>query len=116
MKQVIKLLLIPLFLFASCTSSRITISWTSPDTQQKKYKKILVLGLLREKDIALRAKIEEHIVVDLRNLGYDATCSCIEYSPKTFENVNEEQAIKKLTGGGIDAVLTVVLLDKTKER
>ena len=116
MKQVVKLLLVALFTFTSCTSSRITISWKSPDAQQKKYKKILVLGLLREKDHSLRSKIEEHIAGDLRNLGYDATCSCIEYSPKTFENVNEEEAIKKLTGGGIDAVLTVVLLDKTKER
>ena len=60
--------------------------------------------------------MEEHIVADLKVLGYDATCSCTEYGPKAFENMKEEDAIKKLTGGGIDAVLTIVLLDKTKER
>ena len=105
-----------LFILASCTSSRITSSWKSPDLQQKQYKKILVLGLLHEKDGTLRETMEEHIVADLRKLGYDATCSCIEYGPTTFENMKEDEAIKKLSGGGIDAVLTVVLLNKTKER
>jgi len=105
-----------LFILASCTSSRITSSWKSPDLQQKQYKKILVLGLLHEKDGTVRETMEEHIVADLRKLGYDATCSCIEYGPTTFENMKEDEAIKKLSGGGIDAVLTVVLLNKTKER
>jgi hypothetical protein len=116
MKQVIKVLLAALFIFTSCTSSRITSSWKSPDMQQKKYKKILVLGLLKESDRPLREKMEEHIIVDLKNLGYDAVCSCIEYDPKAFDNMKEQEAIQKLDAGGIDAVLTVVLLDKTKER
>jgi hypothetical protein len=30
--------------------------------------------------------------------------------------MNEKQAIEKLTNSGIDAVLTIVLLDKTRER
>lgn len=56
------------------------------------------------------------MVGELRNLGYDATCSCDEYNPKTFENMTEEQALAKLKSSGVDAVLTVVLLDKTQER
>ena len=116
MKQVIKVLFAALFMLASCTSSRITSSWKSPDMQQKKYKKILVLGLLKETDRSLRQKMEEHIIGDLKTLGYDAVCSCIEYDPKAFNNMKEEEAIQKLDAGGIDAVLTVVLLDKTKER
>jgi len=116
MKQIIKVLLAGLFLFTSCTSSRITSSWKSPDLQQKKYKKILVLGLLKEMDRPLRENMEEHIIGDLKNLGYDAVCSCTEYDPKAFNNMKEQEAIQKLNAGGIDAVLTVVLLDKTKER
>jgi len=116
MKQIINVLFAGLFIFASCTSSRITSSWKSPDLQQKKYKKILVLGLLKETDRSLREKMEEHIVADLKSLGYDAICSCLEYEPKAFSNMKEEQAIQKLNTGGIDAVLTVVLLNKTKER
>jgi hypothetical protein len=116
MKQVIKVFFAALFIFSSCTSSRITSSWKSPDLQPKKYKKILVLGLLKETDRPLRERMEEHIIGDLKNLGYDAVCSCIEYDPKAFNNMKEEEALQKLDAGGIDAVLTVVLLDKTKER
>ena len=116
MKQLIKVLLAALSIFASCTSSRITSSWKSPDLQQRKYKKILVLGLLKETDHLLREKMEEHIIGDLKILGYDAVCSCVEYDPKAFNNMKEQEAIQKLSAGGIDAVLTVVLLDKSKER
>lgn len=116
MKQCGKIILAILFVFASCTSSRITSSWKAPNVSEKKYKKVLVLGLLLEKDRSLKEKMEEHIVGDLKNLGYDAVCSCEEYSPKAFENMKEGQALEKLSGSGIDAVLTVVLLDKTKER
>lgn len=116
MKHFEKLLLAIVMLLVSCTSTRITSSWKAHDTQQKKFKKILVLGLVTEKDRALKEKMEEHIVGDLKILGYDAVCSCEEYNPKTFENMKEAEALQKLSGGGIDAVLTVVLLDKTKER
>ena len=116
MKQVIKVFLAALFAFTSCTSSRITSSWKSPDMQQGKYKKILVLGLLKETDYLLREKMEDHIIADLRDLGYDAVCFCNEYDPKAFNNMKEQEAIQKLNAGSIDAVLTVVLLDKTKER
>lgn len=82
----------------------------------KKISKIIVLGLIREKDRTLRERMETHLVGDLKDMGYDASCSCDEYNSKTFENLTEEQAIGKLRDSGVDAVLTVVLLDKTKER
>jgi hypothetical protein len=116
MKQLIKIFLAVVVFFTSCTSSLITSSWKAPDVQQRKYKKILVLGLMLEKDHALKERMEEHIVGDLKALGYDAVCSCVEYHSKAFEGMKEAEALQKLSGGGIDAVLTVVLLDKTKER
>jgi len=45
-----------------------------------------------------------------------AICSCDENNPKEFKNLSEEQALAKLKNSGVDAVLTVVLLDKTRER
>ncbi|HEX6847220.1 MAG TPA: hypothetical protein VF144_09590 [Chitinophagaceae bacterium] len=116
MKQLSKILLAILFILNSCTTSRVTSMWTAPDVQQKKHKKILVLGLLHERSGALREKIETHIVRDLKNLGYDAICSCEEYDPKAFENMKEAEALQKLSGGDIDAVLTIILLNKTRER
>ena len=116
MKNINKIALAFLMILISCSTSQITRSWKSYDAQEKSFKRILVLGLLHENDRLLKEKMEAHIVGDLKSLGYDAICSCEEYDAKTFANMKESEALQKLNGGGIDAVLTVVLLDKTKER
>jgi hypothetical protein len=117
MKTILILATIFLFAASGCgPSSYITSSWKAENVQPKKYKKIVVLGLIRESDRSLREKMEQHLVGDLKELGYNAVCSCDEYNPKAFENMSEEQAISKLRNSGVDAVLTIVLLDKTKER
>lgn len=112
------LLILPALLLAlGCgTSSRITSSWKAENAPPDGYKKIVVLSLNTDKDRSLREKMEQHLVNDLKEKGYDAGCSCDEYNPKAFENMNEEQAIAKLRNSGVDAVLTVVLLDKVKEQ
>ena len=74
------------------------------------------MGLINEPDRTIREKMEEHVVADLKALGYTAVCSCDEFNPKAFENMTEKQALDMLDKSGIDAVLTVVLLDKTKEQ
>jgi hypothetical protein len=117
MKNIFWLGAIVFFLFTGCgPSSYITSSWKSENISPKKFKKIVVLGLVRESDRSVREKMEQHIAGDLRELGYDAVCSCDEYNPKAFEGMNEKDAIAKLRNSGVDAVLTIVLLDKTKEK
>jgi hypothetical protein len=116
MKQLKYLIFLIPFVLTTCTTSRITSSWKADEMQAKKYDKILVLGLIRESDRSIREKMEQHILGDIRNLGYNAICACDEYGPKAFENMTEKEALDRLTNSGIDAVLTVVLLDKTKER
>lgn len=116
MKKIPWMLLILMLFAGGCTTSRITSSWKADHIRPAAYKKILVLGMINEPDRTLREKMEEHIAAELRQLGYDAVCSCDEFSPKTFENMTEEQALDKLSYGGVDAALTVVLLDKEKER
>lgn len=76
----------------------------------------MVLGLINEPDRTIREKMEQHVADDLKTLGYNAICSCNEFDPKTFENMSEKQALDKLSNSGVDAVLTIVLLDKSKER
>ena len=106
-----------LFVAAGCgAGSYITSSWTASNIQPQKYKKIMVLGLIGEPDRSLRENMENHLVGDLKALGYDAVCACNEFNPKAFENMNEKEAITKLHDSGIDAVITIVLLDKTKEK
>jgi len=105
-----------LLIVAGCTTSKITSSWKAENTLPQKYNKVMVLGLIREADRTIQENMENHLVSDLQELGYNAVSSMKEYGPKSFENMDEEAAISKLKNSGIDAVLTVVLLDKQKER
>jgi hypothetical protein len=82
----------------------------------KNFKKILVLGLNTESDINTREKMENHMVGDLKLLGYSAVSGLKEYGPKSFRNMDEDDMLAKLNNSGFDAVITIVLLDKQKER
>lgn len=105
-----------MMLIAACTTSRITSSWKAENTVPEKYSKIMVLGLIREADRTIQEKMEDHLVGELQGLGYAAVSSMKEYGPKAFDKTDEEAAISKLKNSGVDAVLTIVLLDKKKER
>jgi len=76
----------------------------------------MVLGLIREADIRIREKMEDHMVGDLKDLGYNAVSSLREYGPKAFDKMDEAEALEKIRNGGVSAVITIVLLDKTRER
>ena len=76
----------------------------------------MVLGLIGEPDRTVRDKMEDHMVGDLKNLGYDAVSATREYGPKAFDNMKEADALKALEERGIQAVITIVLLDKEKEK
>ncbi|WP_276504701.1 hypothetical protein [Terrimonas pollutisoli] len=115
MKAIKWLGIIALFL-AGCTSSRITSSWKDENVSPKQYNKILVLGLIREADRTIRENMEDHLVGDLQNLGYNAVSALEEYGPKAFDKMDEEAALAKLNNSGVDAVVTIVLLDKEKEK
>ena len=103
------------FLLA-CSSSRITHSWRAETVTEKKYNKILVLGLNSETDINTRERMENHMIGDLFELGYTAVSGLKEYGPKSFRKMDEETLLEKLQNSGFDAVMTIVLLDKSKER
>ena len=116
MKKLIYLLLASLLLTSGCTSSRITASWKIQNKEVPTFNKVLVLGLIREHDRSLQERMENHLANDLITLGYTVVTSLKEYGPKAFENMKEQEAIEKLKNSGVDAVLTIVLLDKQRER
>jgi len=105
-----------ILLLAGCSTSRITSTWKSEDIVSKKYNKIMVLGLIREADRSIQENMENHLAGDLQALGYNAVSSLKEYGPKAFDKIDEDDAVNALKNSGIDAVLTIVLLDKAKER
>ncbi len=103
-------------LVMGCTTSRITHSWKAATLPAKKYKKIMVVGLIQDNDRNLRGKMEDHLVDDLSGRGYTAISSLRSYGPKSFERMTESEALNKLDTSAVDAVITIVLLDKERER
>ncbi|MGZ5134977.1 MAG: hypothetical protein ACXWCG_07500 [Flavitalea sp.] len=108
--------ILSIFFLTACSSSRITHSWRAENVLAKKYNKILVLGLYSETDISTRERMENHMTADLVELGYTAGSGLKEYGPKSFRKMDEATLLEKLQSSGFDAVLTIVLLDKSKER
>jgi hypothetical protein len=116
MKKIKWLVVIFLLVISSCSTSKITNTWRAENIVPQKYNKVLVLGLIKENDRSIQEKMENHFTDDLLELGYNAVSSLKEYRPKTFDKMDEAVAIEKLRNSGVDAVLTIVLLNKEKER
>lgn len=100
----------------SCNSSKITHSWTAENASPRKYNKILVVGIHNELEIKILEQMEIHMTGDLHYLGYTASSALKEFGPLAFRKMDEEQAVTSLANSGYDAVITIVLLDKTQER
>lgn len=110
------ILLFSLILLASCSSTEIVSSWKSADVQAKDFTKVMVLGLMGAKDRDIKENTERVMAESLRSRGIDAVAASDEYGPKAFENLSEEEALRKLHDKDVDGVMTIVLLDKDKER
>lgn len=106
---------IAVILLMSCSSSKITSSWKAPDAVPGTYGKILVLGMIADKDRAIQEQMEAHFAGDLKNLGYNAVTSLQVFGPKAFDGMTEAEAVQSLKASGIEAIITIVLLDKQKE-
>jgi hypothetical protein len=76
----------------------------------------MVVGIIRDADRNMRSVMETHIVNDLKDRGFPAFSAYEEYGPKALQGMNEEAVKEKLANEGVDAVITVVLLDKQRER
>ena len=104
-------------LLAACsTASRITSSWSPRPITPVLFKKVIVLGLIHDRDRSLREHMERSLAEHLRARGQEAVCVCELYGPKEFDQLSEKEALAKLSSAGVDGVLTIVLLDKERER
>jgi hypothetical protein len=104
-----------LFLMA-CSGTKITHSWKAPDVTNKKYQEILVIAVAKDTDADLKIMMENHLIDDLKSSGYRATSALVKYGSKAFAGMEKEKVAQKLSDDGIDAVMTIVLLDKKQEK
>ena len=115
MKKIKWICLVLLLAAAGCATSKITTSWKATNISAKRYNKILVLGLINDKDRRIQERMEQHFVGDLTDMGYTAISALQEYGPKAFDSLGEKAALEKIKNSGVDAVITIVLLDKQKD-
>ena len=112
----IGLLLIIASVTFSCSNSVITHSWKSNSIQGTYIHKIMIVALVNPNDHSLRENLEKHLASDLSEKGFEAVSSLQTYGPASFQNESENTVLNKLQESGIDAVLTIVLLNKEKEK
>jgi hypothetical protein len=115
MKHIKFLNLALILLITGCATSKITTSWKANDITPQKYNRVLVLALINDKDRRIKERMEQHFVGDLTDLGYSAISALQMFGPKAFDSLTEKSALEKIKNSGVDAVVTIVLLDKHKE-
>lgn len=104
------------FSLFACGTLEITSSWRIGQLPSVEMKRVLVMGFTRDADRSLIVEMERHFEQDLRSRGYVAVSAQQEFGPHAFDQSNELEALGRLHSSGFDAVLTIVLLDKEKER
>lgn|GEM_PF-3850563 len=75
-----------------------------------------MLGVLTDNDNELQVKMEDPLTGDLRDLGYNVFAANKIFPPGTFAKEDTAKAQTAIEGKGFDGILTVVLVDKTKDR
>jgi hypothetical protein len=106
-----------LMLLAACSSTKLTSSWKTNDAQLQRDRKIMVMALVPRQEKQLRMLMEDNLVTELKKEGYNAASAYRELGPNAFDDKTDEKtALRKLKGNDASQVLTVVLLDKSRER
>jgi hypothetical protein len=106
-----------LMLLAACSSTKLTSSWKTNDAQLQRDKKIMVMALVPRQEKQLRMLMEDNLVTELKKEGYNASSALRELGPDAFgDKTDEKTALRKLKGTNASQVLTVVLLDKSRQR
>ncbi len=100
----------------SCKSNKITSSWKAPGYTAKNYNQFIVWAIVNEKDEELKLKMEKHMVDDLKESGYNAVAANEIYGIKNYTKEQESAVVALFKKSGVDALITVVLLDKQKEK
>jgi hypothetical protein len=107
-----------MMVLAACSgSTKVTSSWKDNNRGSLNTKsKVLVMALVAQKEGSLRNSMENEMVLALRAKGYNAVSAYQEYGPQAFRNMNEQRALRQIRERDIDQVMTIVMLDKSKEK
>jgi len=103
-------------MLAACSSTKVTSSWKADDASKLNYRQVLVVGIMPDKDRSIRMNMENELADELRTSGLNAIAASAVFGPKELNNMTEQRVLRTLRNKGYDAVMTIVMLDKAKER
>jgi hypothetical protein len=110
------LVILSLFHLPSCKpSSYMECSWNYPSLNLTHFKKVLVVGLLGDKDDALRQDMELDLASTLNAHGMKTYSSFEKFGSISFMEKDALPALADLKDSSYDAVVCIVLLDRKKE-
>ena len=100
----------------SCSSTKITSRWKADVKAQSAFTNIMTVVVAGDEERPLVEKLEKHIAGDFKRMGYTGLSAFQEFGPRVLKGLNESAVIAKLNEKGVDAVMMVSLLNKTKEK
>lgn len=109
------IVLLTAFMLSACATSSVVSSWKDKSGTLRKYNKILVVGMIKDTSSILRRNMEDHVVSDINRLGYNAVSALNEFGQNGLADLAQEETFRRLCTRGVDAVITIALLDKAKE-
>ncbi|SFN78560.1 hypothetical protein SAMN05428949_3464 [Chitinophaga sp. YR627] len=111
------LMAIGLLSMTACTSTKLTSSWKTPDARIQQENKIMVIALVPAKERSLRILMENNLVAELKKEGYNAVSAYATYGPDdNLGKGDEKTALKKFRSSDVDQVMTIAMVDKSRER
>ena len=115
-KLIIPVSLAIMVLLAACSSTQVTSSWKANEANKLNYQKVLVMGIMPNKDRSIRMNMENELAGELKDAGVNAVAASTVFAPNQLNDMNEQKALRWLRNKGYDAVMTIVLLDKAQEK
>lgn len=103
-------------LFSGCLHQKTITAWKIQHIIPRTHNKILVVGIIKDSNDSLRMKIEDGLVKNLSELDYYAVSALKEFGPKGLSDLGQEATYTKLCNNGVDAVMTIALIDKFKQK
>lgn len=101
----------------ACTSTKLTSSWKTPDARLQQENKIMVIALVPAMERELRLQMENNLVSELKKAGYNAVSAYATYGPDDdLGKGDEKAALRKFRNSDVTQVMTIAMVDKSREQ
>jgi len=115
MKILVTVILFAYIVTVGCSPTRTATVWKNEHAFPGAYNKIMIAAIIDNNDTALRAVVENRFKENLQSIGYRAVSSLKEFGTTGLRDLGQEDTYRILCDKGIDAVMTLALIDRTGE-